>query len=809
MRLRSCLVALAIVAYAVPALAQQGGGGVEVRDHRKKDQKDKGNVKVDASPAKKEAKVSGFAPTSGRVGTVVTITGENFVPQTKVHVGGRPVKSISTTATQIQFAIPQRYDDGVITLKHPGMGQDVPVGTFTVIVDPVILGFQPASGPPGTRVEISGTGFAQGDQILFNGRPLAISELTPARMVVVIPPDGKTDFFTVSRPGVNYAATSKQKFTVVQPAPVVSGIAPASGPPGTNVRITGQNFTPDDKVFYGAIPARIAGITPTTIDVEVPANAKVSAAFLVKTNHGNAQSAVFNLVLPPQIGRFAPEWGPVGAQVEIFGDHFVQSDQVWLGNVQCRLVSFTENKLVVQIPAGAVTAQLTVRRSGQVVATSQKAFEVVGAPTINGFTPALGPVGTRVTIGGTGFEPNMTVYYGAQKLGIVGRGPSSVDVIVPQNATNQPFVVETRGGRAQSAASFQVITFSTIVSVTPTQGVAGTKVQIGVQHPGQSDAFFLGAVKLPIVERSAQGYVVTIPANAQSGVIEWESYGKRFSSKWRFQVLQPAAITGYAPTSGVPGTQVTISGANFTAQAKVFFGNTPCQIVKRQLPGTLVIVIPPTAAGADYLWVEDGGVRVKTAAPFTVVAPVTVTGFSPASGPPGTQVTINGTGFTAATTVTFNGAALAVTSRTAGSLVVTIPANAKSDYFWVADGNQKARSAAQFAVTAPPPPPPPPAAKCTLNLAPASGPAGSQVTITATGCSFGGKIRAWFGTAELQIVSVNATTLVVKLPANATGSQNISVEMDDGGGVATRRRTVEKFTVGKAGVVVPAKPGNP
>ena len=63
----------------------------------------------------------------------------------------------------------------------------------------------------------------------------------------------------------------------------------------------------------------------------------------------------------------------------------------------------------------------------------------------------------------------------------------------------------------------------------------------------------------------------------------------------------------------------------------------------------------------------------------TVCTPThSITSFSPTSGPENTEVTIIGTGFTASTTATFNGATATIVSQTSTELVITVPSGAST-----------------------------------------------------------------------------------------------------------------------------------
>ena len=122
----------------------------------------------------------------------------------------------------------------------------------------------------------------------------------------------------------------------------------------------------------------------------------------------------------------------------------------------------------------------------------------------------------------------------------------------------------------------------------------------------------------------------------------------------------------------------------------------------------LTVMIPPNAAGTDYLYVEDGGQRLKSPAAFQVIAPPVFGGFAPASGPTGSQVTINGQNLGGAARVWFGALECQVVKRVgATQIVVTVPAAAKGkDFFTVEDGAQRVRAAQAFEVTVPAAPPP-------------------------------------------------------------------------------------------------------
>lgn len=112
--------------------------------------------------------ITGFTPTSGTVGTVVTITGTNFATiaqgGTIVRLNGKAGVATSVTATSLTTAVPQGAPTGLITVTTPG-GTASSAQTFTVTtsqdfslaVAPVALSVVQGR-PITTQVQLANTG---------------------------------------------------------------------------------------------------------------------------------------------------------------------------------------------------------------------------------------------------------------------------------------------------------------------------------------------------------------------------------------------------------------------------------------------------------------------------------------------------------------------------------------------------------------------------------------------------------------------------------------------------------------------------
>jgi hypothetical protein len=78
-------------------------------------------------------------------------------------------------------------------------------------------------------------------------------------------------------------------------------------------------------------------------------------------------------------------------------------------------------------------------------------------PTITGFTPASGPVGTVVTINGTGFSNTSVVrFHGTIATSMVYVSATQIRATVAAGSTTGVVKVTTGGGSALSTTNFTV-----------------------------------------------------------------------------------------------------------------------------------------------------------------------------------------------------------------------------------------------------------------------------------------------------------------------------------------------------------------
>ena len=389
--------------------------------------------------------VSGFSPAAGGVGTLVTINGRNVGSATSVTFGGVTATPTIVSPTQIRATVPAGARTGKIGVTNPN-GTGLSAAVFKVL--PKLTSFSPGSGAAGTSVTISGSGFTDVSAVKFNGVAATSPSIDSDHQITATVPDTATSgkLSVVTAGGT---ATSLARFLAV---PTISGFAPGAAAPRSQVVVDGTGFGGVSSVKVNGVAASFSLLSRTELRLTVPGGA-TDGPISVTTAGGTATSAATLLVLP-RVASFSPSAAPVGTKVTIGGNAFTGATSVLFDGVPATPATVTATAITVFVPADASTGKLTVvtpSGSGQSAGT----FRVL--PKITSLSPGSGPVGTSVTITGSGFTDVTAVKFG----GVAATSPSvdsdhQITAVVPAGATSGRVSVVTAGGTAFSAASFVV-----------------------------------------------------------------------------------------------------------------------------------------------------------------------------------------------------------------------------------------------------------------------------------------------------------------------------------------------------------------
>ena len=413
---------------------------------------------------------------------------------------------------------------------------------------------------------------------------------------------------------------------ILTTAPRITSVSPAMGPAGTSLTITGTNFgaTRDDS----SVTLREMGIWPTnwsatSITVVVPYGTETGNASIAVIV-GGVTSNAWNFTVTPGITRLQPSSGPPGTIVTILGTNFGASrgaSTVTFNGLAAAPASWGDTWIEVAVPAGVTTGNVVVTVGG--IPSNGQTFTV--PPLITSLSPTSGAAGVQVTINGSGFgsvQGSGSVWLGTAPGTVVTWSDTRVVATVAATATSGTVRVQ-REGSWSDAMPFQVNT-ATISTATPASGIPGTLVTItgtgfgGTQ--GSGDQVWLGTAPGVVQSWSDTQVVATVAPGATSGSVRVLHSGV-MSNAVPFDV-NSLHISDVSPTSGLPGTSVTITGTGFgpsQGTGTVQLGNTsPGQILSWS--DTQVVATVASTALTGIAQIQQNGVR-SNAKGFTVPVP--------------------------------------------------------------------------------------------------------------------------------------------------------------------------------------------
>ncbi len=366
-----------------------------------------------------------FEPTSGTVGTLVSVSGnadtENGFVDIYWDFPGNVFKTVQAEGFDYggEIEIPEAVaGTHALGAKDVQAGQTT-AGDFIVISD---FSLTPNIGRIGLTVTVSGTGFANSSSVEITWDDPAQTVLTTASNEngtfggSFIVPSSLAGDHTVTATDED-ENTASDTFTVL---PITISIDPSSGPVGTEVTVTGSYATPGELVSILWDDVEDDSTTADgvgdysyllTVPPDLAGEHTITAVDVMSTNNA---SETFTL-LPITIS-IDPISGPVGTIVAVTGTYAtpersvaIQWDGVVVDTVEALLNGNYSYELT--IPPATNGDHTITAVDTESTNTASETFTVIALITLD---PEDGLVGQLVDIEGTGFSGNskVDVYFG-------------------------------------------------------------------------------------------------------------------------------------------------------------------------------------------------------------------------------------------------------------------------------------------------------------------------------------------------------------------------------------------------------------
>ena len=649
-----------------------------------------------------------------------------------------------------------------------------------------ITSFSPTTGHYGTLVTLTGTNFTGVTSVLFGPTAATSFTVVSATTITVTVPTGATTSQIRVLKSTGPPGASPTVFTILQE---ITSFSPVQGPVGTAVTIHGYSFSGITAVKIGSVNCSYNIVNDSVITLTIPTSA-VTAAFAITFSSGGpngntiTSTPSFIVTIPaPVITSFTPTSAQSGEQVIISGHNFTGATQVKVNNQNFNTyVVVNDSTIIAVISTNDQTGYITVTTDG---GTAISSAQLVILPTlyISSFSPASGPVGTVVTIKGSGFlnSGTRTVRFNGVSAAYTTLNDSVMTATVPTNATTGSINITIGRYNASSLSSFVVTNTSLAInSFSPATGPTGTTVTIKGSGFTNITAVAIGSVLITQYTRlNDSTLTVVIPSGATSGLFSVAVFGGTIAQSTTSFIVSDGipTITSFTPASGPVGTTVTVTGTNFVNLTGGKLNGVNISSYNLLSSTSLTFVVPAGATTGKITVTNNYG--TGTSATNFTVSPATFTSFSPASGLAGSTVTIKGTYLSTVTQVGFNGTTATFTLVNDSTLTATVPAGATTGLITLSTPGGTLTSASTFTVLFAP---------AITGFSPTQGVAGTTVTITGTNLT-GATSVSFNGTPAASYTVVNATTLTAVVPATATTGP---ISLTTSGGTAT---SSSSFTV--------------
>lgn len=320
-----------------------------------------------------------------------------------------------------------------------------------------------------------------------------------------------------------------------------------------------------------------------------------------------------NRTTSPQISSFSPASGGKGDTITIKGGNFNDIISVSFGGVPALSFNIVNSTTVESVIDTGASGDVIVKSAND--SARIPGFIFTGPPMITSFNPTFGGTGDTITINGTNFTGSTSVRFGGTPAtSFIISSPHLIKAVVDSGSSGNVSIVNSYG--VGTLGGFIYYPPPTISSFTPTSGGEGTSVSItGTNFNGATSVSFGGLPVASYNVNSSTSITATVAAGV-TGLIRVTTPGGVAISSNSFLFPRPT-ITSFTPTSGSPGSIMTINGTNFISNAAnniVFFGAVKANVIAAT--STSLTVVVPTGVTYQSISVTVNNYTVHSRQPF-------------------------------------------------------------------------------------------------------------------------------------------------------------------------------------------------
>ena len=302
--------------------------------------------------------------------------------------------------------------------------------------------------------------------------------------------------------------------------------------------------------------------------------------------------------------------GPLkaGDQMTITGTYLNLIKQVTFSRdvVVTDFVSQSQTQLVVIVPAAARTGTIQISNGAaadDLVVIESEAEVMIVLPAVSALAPAPVRPGDTLLINGTDLDLTTKVLFtgGAETTAFFGLSPTSLKLIVPDNALEGIISIEVASGVQVPSTPTLDIVAPTITDINPALIKAGNDLNLtGTDLDLVTEVIFGGGKVGTIVSKAATELVATVPWEATEGAITINTVAETHTSASVLELIDPT-ITQVTPLAVKDNESITIYGTNLDLVARVIFDGGLEGVIVSQMESELMVNLPLTAKSGVFI----------------------------------------------------------------------------------------------------------------------------------------------------------------------------------------------------------------
>jgi FG-GAP-like repeat/Secretion system C-terminal sorting domain/IPT/TIG domain len=330
--------------------------------------------------------------------------------------------------------------------------------------------------------------------------------------------DGRPDIITANSASDSISILKNMMGDTL--APEIISFSPASGIPGTTVKIKGKNFTGTSSIQFGGIDAA-SYIVDSSTGISAVVGRGASGNLTVNTGFGTAIDTGF-IFKGPLIYSFNPANGVAGDTIQIRGINFNGVTALSFGGTPASAFIVKSDSSIEAVLGNGATGPVAV--SSAIGMDTLTGFKYGGKPTIISFSPLTGPAGSTVIINGNNFNATAgenLVYFGPVQAEVTSASSSQLQVTVPSGTVYDLITVT-----CNNLTSYSSVPFSVIFSDGDSLINSNSFILAGNYNTGNYPV----AVSVADLDQDGRPDLITTNGNANTiSVLQNQSNGNKFA----------------------------------------------------------------------------------------------------------------------------------------------------------------------------------------------------------------------------------------------------------------------------------------